>query len=234
MKRMNEEIKRLNDAYENKFYNLVSTNLIYKSPAVKKLGIKPPPRNRLKSDSFVSGNERDRAKFLNKQDSRHREIVSRLVNLSQYYSVKSLVSDLNRVSTSFAWKRLANSNTNPLFAGEEKRFRDEISYGLSSVDGSLRNLEYRVTHNGAPNTIVRVFDDSSSDLPAGWQLLPADRRQRKMNWRLMQSENAAARDQYIQNHPEDSQANNFIPPKAMGADGHIIDNPDLPPCPVDP
>ena len=215
---------------------------IYELPAVKELGIKPPPRNRLKSDSFGSAQERDRAQFLNKQNLRHREITFRLVNFSQHYprystsrvSIQKLVSDLNRVVTSSAWKRMANSNTRPLFAGEDKRFRDEISGGLSSVDGSLGNLEYSVTHNGEPNSIVQVFGDTPSDLPIGWSTLPADRRQRKLNWKLMQSENAAARDQYIRNHPEDPHANHFVSPMVIDSDGHIIKNPNLPSYPVCP
>lgn len=212
------------------------TNNIYELPLVKKLGIKQPPRNRLKCDSFGSVQERDRANFLNKQQSFHREITSRIVNLYHRYhryptvlaSIQRFVSDLNRVSTSSAWKRFANSNTRPLFAGEDKCFRDEISGGLSSVSGSLSNLEYSLTHNGQPNSIVQVFDDkTSSDLPAGWRLQPADRRTLKTNILSMRAENDAARDKYIQDHPEDPHAYNFIPPKAIGAGGHVITNPRL-------
>lgn len=210
--------------------NYVSASAnFYEIPAVKKLGIKPPPRNRLKQDPYVPAQEQQRAKFLDKQALRHRELTSRLVNFSKSFScasISSLVSDLNRVASSHAWKRMANSNTNPLLAGEENRFRDEISGGLSSVDSSLDDLEYRATHNGEPNSIVHVFSGDAT-LPEGWHLAPADRRQRKFNILIMRAENDSARDEYIQNHPEDPHAYNFIPPKAIGAGGHVITNPRL-------
>ena len=202
----------------------------YELPAVKKLGIKPPPRNRLRQDSIVPLQERQRAQFLDKQATRHRELTSRIVyisNISAYkHSIPSLVSDLNRISSSQAWKRIANSNITPLFAGDDIRFRDEISGGLSSVGSLLSDLEYRATHKGEPqpNSIVHVFSDSTT-LPEGWHLAPADRRQRKRNIMSMRGYNDAARNQYIQDHPEDPHAYNFIAPKAIGAGGHVIDNP---------
>ena len=223
------------DAHDRKYVGRggsQASDNIYELPAVKKLGIKPPPRNHLKQDSFSSAQERDRAIFLDKQATRHRELTSRIVYIYRAYpnistskhSIPSLVSDLNFIASSQAWKRMANSNIKPLFAGDDKRLRDEISCGLSSIDSLLSDFEYRATHNGEPDSIVHVFSDPTT-LPEGWQLAPADRRQRKRNIMSMRGYNDAARDKYIQDHPDDPHAYNFIAPKAIGAGGHVIDNP---------
>lgn len=153
-----KQAQRFQDAHDRRCGSQSSDNF-YELPAVKKLCIKPPPRNCLKQDSYVPAQEQQRAKFLNEQALYHRKITLRLVNFTRSFprvSISSLVSDLNRISSSHAWKRMANSNITPLFAGDDKRFRDEISGGLSSVDSSLSDLEYRATHNGSsqPRSII--------------------------------------------------------------------------------
>ena len=220
----------------------ISSSTLYELPAVKKLGIKPPPRNRLKQDPYVPAQEQQRAKFLNEQASYHRKLTLRLVNFSRAFprvSISSLVSDLNRISSSSAWKRMANSNLSPLFAGEEDRFRNSISCGLSSVDSSLSDLVYRATHNGSPQPRSIILGNPECDpinFPERWyfeSFSPVDRRQTKQNIKIMRGYNDAARNQYIQDHPDDPNAYNFIAPKSIGSGGHVISNPDAQYDPLD-
>ena len=48
----------------------------YQSPVVKKMGIKAPPRNRLKTDLSRPASEQELAKFLNDQSVKHKEHVN--------------------------------------------------------------------------------------------------------------------------------------------------------------
>lgn len=117
----------------------------YETPTVKKLGIKKPPKNRLKTDLSRPASEQELAAFLNTQASEHRDLSSRTVGLVRYIKPKFLaecINELNKVAGSVAWKRLANSNISHVFHADVKKYRDEICRGLSSVNNKLINLEY--------------------------------------------------------------------------------------------
>lgn len=117
----------------------------YDSPPVKKLGIKRPPKNRLKTELSRPASEQELAAFLNKQASEHRDLSSRIVGLVRYIKPKFLdecINELNKIASSTAWKRLANSNISHVFHADVKKYKDEIHYGLSSVNSKLNDLEY--------------------------------------------------------------------------------------------
>ena len=117
----------------------------YDSSAVKKLGIKRPPKNRLKTDLSRPASEQELAAFLNKQASRHADQVSKVLDLKPILTPKSLselVSELNEIATSLGWKRLANSNIRHVFHADVKKHKNEIYYGLCSVENKLNELEY--------------------------------------------------------------------------------------------
>ena len=117
----------------------------YETPTVKKLGIKKPPKNRLKTELSRPASEQELAAFLNKQASRHADQVSKVLDLKPILTPKSLselVSKLNEIATSLGWKRLANSNIRHVFHADVKKHRDEIYYGLCSVENKLNELEY--------------------------------------------------------------------------------------------
>lgn len=117
----------------------------YETPAVKKLGIKKPPKNRLKTDLSRPASEQELAAFLNTQASEHRDLSSRTVGLVRYIKPKFLaecINELNKVAGSVAWKRLANSNISYVFHADVKKYKDEIYFGLNSINSKLNELEF--------------------------------------------------------------------------------------------
>lgn len=117
----------------------------YETPTVKKLGIKKPPKNRLKTDLSRPASEQELAAFLNTQASEHRDLSSRTVGLVRYIKPKFLaecINELNKVAGSVAWKRLANSNISYVFHADVKKYKDEIYFGLNSINSKLNELEF--------------------------------------------------------------------------------------------
>lgn len=139
----------------------------YETPTVKKLGIKKPPKNRLKTDLSRPASEQELAAFLNTQASEHRDLSSRTVGLVRYIKPKFLaecINELNKVAGSVAWKRLANSNISYVFHADVKKYRDEIYYGLSSVNSKLSDLEYKINVVKSDTTLSLSNSDDENDL----------------------------------------------------------------------
>ena len=117
----------------------------YQSPVVKKMGIKAPPRNRLKADLSRPASEQELAKFLNEESLKHQKHVNRIISLISCIKPEFLapcIMQLNKVATSAAWKKLATSNTRHVFHADVKKYKDEIYFGLNSINSKLNELEF--------------------------------------------------------------------------------------------
>ena len=152
----------------------------YETPTVKKLGIKKPPKNRLKTDLSRPASEQELAAFLNTQASEHRDLSSRTVGLMRYIKPKFLaecINELNKVAGSVAWKRLANSNISYVFHADVKKYRDEICRLLSSVNNKLINLEYEANEKSnrlllsSSQNVLTQRKDSVGDFRSNFHIL---------------------------------------------------------------
>ena len=89
--------------------------------------------------------------------------VNKIISLVSYIKPEFLapcIVQLNKVATSAAWRNLATSNTRYVFHADVKKYKDEIYFGLNSVNSKLNELEFEANEKLNRRLVPSTSNDS--------------------------------------------------------------------------